>query len=105
MAVAGAIGGGILEDGFSGLGVGDVGATFAGDTASAAFAVEFSSALAFFGATVDLRLGALALGAGLGMGAVVGGGGGHERRLVLPEHFHFALDRQSGVLRSAPEQS
>lgn len=28
-----------------------------------------------------------------------------SRREVLPEHFHFARERQSGVLRSAPEQS
>lgn len=28
-----------------------------------------------------------------------------HRREVLPEHFHFARERQRGVLRSAPEQS
>lgn len=27
-----------------------------------------------------------------------------SRRLVLPEHFHFALERQRGVLRSLPAQ-
>jgi len=105
VAVAGAIGRRILEDGFSGLGMRDVRAPFASDATLASLAVQLSAALALRGATVDLGLGALALGPGLGVGAVEGGGGGHERREVLPEHFHFALERQSGVLRSGPEQS
>ena len=40
-----------------------------------------------------------------GEGVLGGTDGFHERRLVLPEHFHLARDRHSGVLRSAPEQS
>jgi hypothetical protein len=36
---------------------------------------------------------------------VLGGMSGFHRRDVLPEHFHFARERHSGVLRSAPEQS
>lgn len=104
MAIARTIARRLLEDGFSGLGVGDVGSAFAVDAAAATLAVQFSAAFTFCRAAVDRGLGTLPLGPGLGMGAVVGGGGGHERRLVLPEHCHFALERHSGVLRSAPAQ-
>jgi hypothetical protein len=53
VAVAAAVGGGVFEDGFSGLGVGDVGTTLAGDATAAAFTVEFSAAFPLFGAAVD----------------------------------------------------
>ena len=42
VAVVGAVGGRILEDGFSGLGVGDVGAAFAVDATTAALVAQSS---------------------------------------------------------------
>lgn len=85
MAVAGAVGRGILEDGSSGLGVGDVGAAFAVDAAAAPFSVECGAARAFRGAAVDLSLGALPLGPGLGVRAVVGGGAGAHGTKGVPK--------------------
>lgn len=120
MAIAGPVGGGVFEDGFSAHGVTDIWTAFPGDAASAAFSVEFGTSVTLFGAAIDGRLVTDFLGSGLGVRAVVGSGRAVDaayrfprragvrppsRRLDFPEHFHLLRERQSGVLRSAPAQS